>query len=417
VNAPEPELAVVFSPREWADRLVRYITDHGGGRVRLRVVEGRVALEEAFDILLAEDITSFLSPRFVRELKERGRMVIGVYDPDEPTGKQRLVDVGADDVVECGVPPEEFVRRITALVSLRLRAEPSAEPGTRLGHILINGARHAPEADPAAARVIAVGGPPGGCGATEIAIELARQARGRGSTVVLVDADERAPSVAQRLGLPLTPNIRTAAEILFHGAGQLTEVVTPVPAAGFDALPGLGHPNDWHQLRPAEAVEVVKDLARAADQVIVNVGPHLEDLTEVGGPDRFGVARAVVRMAGTVVAVASPTPVGITRLLDWLADLKHTAPRRAAHIIVNKAPEGAFAQSEIAGEIRRTFVPATLHFVPFDPKVEAAAWRGDLVKAGPFVKAVGHAARPLLADPISSRSATAAGVLRKARAT
>ena len=37
----EPELAVVYSPREWANRVVRHITDHGGGRVRLRVVDRR----------------------------------------------------------------------------------------------------------------------------------------------------------------------------------------------------------------------------------------------------------------------------------------------------------------------------------------------------------------------------------------
>ena len=41
----EPELAVVYSPREWANRVVRHITDHGGGRVRLRVVDRRAWAE------------------------------------------------------------------------------------------------------------------------------------------------------------------------------------------------------------------------------------------------------------------------------------------------------------------------------------------------------------------------------------
>jgi MinD-like ATPase involved in chromosome partitioning or flagellar assembly len=302
------------------------------------------------------------------------------------------------------------------LMALQPSAPPTPPSDPRLSHLLTSKARQAPEPDPVAGRVMAVGGPPGGCGATEIAIELARFARVRGSTVVLVDADDRAPSVAQRLGLPLTPNIRTAAEVLFHDEMRLPDVVTPVPHGGFDALPGLGNPGDWAHLRPQEAVEVVRELAQAADQVVVNVGPHLEDLTQLGGPDRFGLARAVLRSAGTIVAVTAPSPVGIARLLDWLADLKEIAPRRAAHVIVNKAPDDAYARSEIAGEIRRTYVPASLHFVPPDPKVEAAAWRGDLVKAGPFTKAVGHAARTLLPDT-AGRPAAAGGVLRRLRAT
>jgi MinD-like ATPase involved in chromosome partitioning or flagellar assembly len=416
----EPELAVVFSPREWADRVVRFITDHGGGRVRLRVVEGRVALEESFDVLIAEDITSFLSPRFVRELKEQGRAVLGVFDPDEPTGKQRLVDAGVDDVVECEAPSEEFVRRVTTLMSLR--ATPAESPTFGIGPVqaAVRGTQQAAEADEVPNGIVAVGGPAGGCGATEIAIELARSSRAAGATVVLVDADDRAPSVAQRLGLPLTPNIRTAAEVLFHGEGQLPDVVIPVPQGGFDVVAGLGNPGDWAQLWPAEAVEVVKELAEVADQVIVNVGSQLEDLAAVGGPERFRLSRSMLRAAGTVVAVGAPSPVGITRLLGWLADVRTIAPRRAAHLVVNRAPDGAFARTEIAAEITRTYLPSSLHFVPHDPRVEAAAWRGELVRSGPFTKAVGHVARSLLPTPDVERSLPAGRgprALRRLRST
>jgi MinD-like ATPase involved in chromosome partitioning or flagellar assembly len=417
----EPELAVVFSPREWADRLVRYVTDHGGGRIRLRVVEGRVALEELFDVLVAEDITSFLSPRLVRELEERGTVVLGVYDPAEPTGRQRLVDMGVDDVVPCDAESEEFVRRITMLAALKeaapvreLRPEPASNG--RLTHSPVEPAQE-PAAEGGHRSVVAVGGPPGGCGATEIAIELARAARAGGGTVVLVDADDRAPAVAQRLGLPLTPNIRTAAEVLFHEPGRLADVLSPVRLGGFEVLPGLGHPRDWAQLRAPEAADVVAELATAADHVVVNVGPSLEDLTEVGGPERHGLTRAVLRNADVVVAVAAPTPVGIARLLDWLADLRELAPRKAAHVVVNKAPYGDFARSEIAGEIRRTYTPASLHFVPADPRVETAAWRGEMVKPGPFTKGVAHLARWVLPAHAPRALPFPARALRRLRAT
>jgi MinD-like ATPase involved in chromosome partitioning or flagellar assembly len=284
---------------------------------------------------------------------------------------------------------------VTTLMSLRAAALDPLVSGLRLSQPTAYGAHQATDAEEVPNGIVAVGGPPGGCGATEIAIELARSVRARGATVVLVDADDRAPSIAQRLGLPLTPNIRTAAEVLFHGEGRLPDVVVPVPRGGFDVVAGLGHPGDWAQLWPAEAVEVVKELAEVTDQVIVNVGSQLEDLAAVGGPERFRLSRSMLRAAGAVVAVAAPSPVGITRLLDWLADVRTVAPRRAAHIVVNKAPDGGFARTEIAGEITRTYLPASLHFVPHDPRVEAAAWRGELVKPGPFTRAVGPLARPL----------------------
>ena len=119
----EPELAVVYSPREWANRVVRHITDHGGGRVRLRVVDRRVCLEEEFDVLIAEDVTSFLDDRFVKELRGRGRRILGVYDPAEPTGKERLLELGVDDVIESTAPAEDFVRSIG-----RIRPARAPEP-------------------------------------------------------------------------------------------------------------------------------------------------------------------------------------------------------------------------------------------------------------------------------------------------
>ena len=123
----EPELAVVYSPREWANRVVRHITDHGGGRVRLRVVDRRVCLEEEFDVLIAEDVTSFLDGRLVLELRRRGRQILGVYDPKEPTGKERLLELGVDDVIEDSAPAEEFVRKIGRLLPLTPRMTPTAE--------------------------------------------------------------------------------------------------------------------------------------------------------------------------------------------------------------------------------------------------------------------------------------------------
>ncbi|HLI57015.1 MAG TPA: hypothetical protein VKY26_08270 [Actinomycetota bacterium] len=426
----EPELAVVYSPREWANRVVRHITDHGGGRVRLRVVDGRVALEEGYDVLLAEDVTSFLTHRTVQELHHRGRGVLGVYDPEEPTGKERLLELGVDEVIEASASADEFVQAVNRIGRARPAARAYPAGGTpadggltggrlagdalsRSGLPALAGAEAGLHPGVAAAGdarreaalrrprpggwLWAVGGPPGGCGASEVAIELARHLRRRGQSVVLVDAGEVAPALAQRLGLPPIPNLRTAIDALVHGSGQLPDTLAPVPAGGFSVLAGLVNPADWAQVRAPEAADVAAELRRTHAHVVVNVGPFLEDLTRFGGPDRYGLTRSMIGAADVLVGVGLASPVGVARLLGWVGDAVGLAPGKPLHLAVNKAPSrgpaGRFVRSEVEAELRRSYEPASLQFLPYDEAVEKAAWRGELVAPGPFTRAVGDLVR------------------------
>lgn len=407
-----PELAVVYSPREWANRVVRHVTDHGGGRVRVRVVDGRVALEESYDVLLAEDVTSFLTHRTVQELHRRGRAVLGVFDPEEPTGKDRLVELGVDEVIEATASADDFVQAVSRVARARpaLPSPGSGSPPGRTGSPPMAGAErrlHAGVAAAGDARRDApgplrprpggwqwvVGGPTGGCGASEVAIELARLLRRRGQSVVLVDAGEVAPALAQRLGLPPIPNIRTAIDALVHGAGQLADTLVPVPAGGFSVLAGLVNPADWAQVRAPEAADVAAELKGTHAHVVVNVGPFLEDLTRLGGPDRFGLTRAMIGGADALIGVGVASPVGVARLLSWVGDAVGLAPGKPLHLAVNKAPgkgpAARFVRAEVEAELRRSYEPASLHFLPYDESVERAAWRGELVSPGPFTKAMG----------------------------
>lgn len=389
----EPELAVVFSPREWADRVVRHMTDHDACRVRLRVLEGRVVLQEEFDLLLIDDITSFLNLRLVQELHRRRRGILGVYDPGEPTGRNRLLELGVDDVIECSASSEEFVRRAAfaptasdidhELAQITAGVTPNVDGGDCL--------------DPAPRGLVtAVGGPAGGCGATEVAVELARAAADRGQTSVLVDADDLSPSVAQRLGLPLVPNVQSAVEALLHRSVHLTDALGVAPSGDFYVLAGLANPSDWSQIRALEVAVLIQELAALSNHVIMNVGSQLEDLTRFGGPDRYGLSRGTIEIADQIVGVSAPTPVGVARLHAWLAQLGELLPTKPTHLVINKASDSSFIAAEIAAEIHRTYIPATLHFLPFDSRVEAAAWRGELVKAGAFKRAVARAAVSIL---------------------
>jgi len=132
----------------------------------------------------------------------------------------------------------------------------------------------------------------------------------------------------------------------------------------------------------------------------VNVASRLEDVGR-GGRSRYGISRAVVSEASVLVGVGPATPVGVTRLLGWVTDVRAMNPGAPVYLVVNRAPRDAFRRAELEQEIRRTFEPERVSFLPHDPRVEAAAWSGDIVAYGPYIKAVGEVA-VTIAPPASS---------------
>ena len=166
-------------------------------------------------------------------------------------------------------------------------------------------------------------------GASEVALALACAAADRGRRVVLVDADDAGPSLAQRLGVSPYPNLRSAVDAVEHRAGDLTRALVPV-RRGALLLPGLASSQDWMHLRPAEVLAVVARLRLLADVVITDVGDGIEDLSGWGGPARHGVGRALIvrdlqtlavgygSVVGDVSALlARPWPWAIYRVAGW----------------------------------------------------------------------------------------------------
>lgn len=379
----EPQVAMAASPRDWALRLHRHLADHGGARVRATVLHPHDALAERYDVLVVDDTTSFLSHRLLAELRRAGRQVLGVYDPDEPGGKGELAELGVDAVLPATADTAEFLDAIVGLSAEAVHPDGGWEEGPQ---------PPAPPRVPVPSRTIrgritVVAGPPGGCGATEVAVALAAAVGRRGEPCVLVDADEVAPCVAQRLGLRAYPNLRAAVDAVEQLDGSVGEALVPVPAGHFWALPGLARATDWCEVRPNEVVEVARALARPHVHVVVNVGHRVEDLAGAGGVARYGCTRALLGAADAVVGVGAASPVGVARLLDWTADVRglSAAP---LHLLLNNAPASRFKRGEVEAELRRSVVPASLTFAPSDRRVETAGWSCTVVAPGPFTRAV-----------------------------
>lgn len=372
-----PAAALVLSPREWATRLHRHAADHGGIRVSARVLRAEDALTEPYDVLVIDDITSFFSRRLVEAVHRQGRRVLGVFDEeDAKEARGRLLSAGVDGIIEAGALSDEFVRRIAETAD-----------GVMVRHVV------APAHSRPDVRVIVVGGPYGGTGSTEVAIGLARALVGR-VRVALVDADDAAPSVAQRLGLPVTPNLRTAVDSVRRDEdldGRIQQV------GDLGIVPGIPSPRDWHELRSEDVLEMFDVMAGVVDVIVVDIASGIEDGPGVG---RFRLARAMLARADVLVGVGVPTPVGTTRLVDWLAGTRTINGTAPVHLVMNRTPAGRFVKGQVAEELQRVFAPANLVFLPTDRRVEFASWQGAAVAGGPFVRAVESLARHIAREPV-----------------
>lgn len=365
----ETELALAASARSWAGRLHRFLTDHGGARVRAVVMSPDQATEEIYDALLIDDVCSFLTPRLVEQVRLRGRLVVGVFDGgDGADAKRRLLDCGVDDVVEADATPDEFLQVVSAarrLVPVSVAPRPSA---VRDPH----------------GEVVVVGAPPGGCGASEIGLELAAFLG-----TPLVDADDLAPSLAQRRAVGLHPNLRTAIDLVHHRSGDVREAMTE--AVDLSLLAGLAAGEDWAQLHAGEVEAVIHEIASVFAQVVVNIGSGLERAEF--GEGRFDLGRRLLAFADLIVAVGLPTPVGVTRLARWVEEASGLNDAARIRIVVNRMPRSGFQRSEVASELQRLFPGKSIDFVPDDQRVIEAAWAGTRVPRGPFRRALARIAR------------------------
>ena len=387
----EPEVALVFSPEAWVEGLHRHLTDHGGARVRQVIVDPTLAFDEDYGTLVVSHRWPGLTRTFVDAVHRRHRRLLGVFDPDEPPGREFLVSLGADRVLPSDASMAEFVDAFNALEP----QVPHPAPSVAALEAAVRGQQptRSPNGDrPRRWRLIAVGGTPG-AGASELAIGLTAALRGQRQRAVLVDTDEVVPSIAQRLGLPIEPNLRSAIEAVEYGMGDVDATIVRA-ARELDVLTGLPNVGAWSQVRPSEVLDVVEAIGCAGRHVVANFGSRLEDVGR-GGRNRYGISRSVVSEASDVIGVAPATPVGVTRVLGWIAEVRALNPAAPVHLAINRAPRDGFRRAEIEHEIRRTFEPESLVFLPHDARVEAAAWSGTLVASGPYAKAVAEVAAKL----------------------
>lgn len=351
-----PDIAMAASARDWPDRLHRFLLDHGGGRVVERVMAADQATAMTFDVLLIDDVCSFLSPRLISLVKQSGSEVIGVYLPEDGSdAKRRLLECGISDVIEAEATPEEFLAKVRA--ALAHRAIPPA-----------------PEV-PASSEAFRIGvtGPCEGVGITEVSIALSH-ALSRSLETVLVDLDPAWPSVAQRLDLPLHPNIRTAIDHALHRPDRLAEAFHEM--GRLSVVGGRADGGQGLEISRPDALMLLDAVGATAEVLVCDVGPMGE------------LSSALAREFDTLMVVGTATPVGVARQIRTISAVLTRNPGASLVAVANNTARGGFRRSELVGEIGRALPDVPVMTLPFDPSLQDAAWNGTPAGKGRFSKSV-----------------------------
>jgi MinD-like ATPase involved in chromosome partitioning or flagellar assembly len=313
------------------------------------------AVHDEYDVLLIDDVCSFLTPRLVQRLREQGREVVGVYSPDDgPDAKRRLLECGVTDVIEADASADEFLATAAAILAHRRIAVPDSprvSPTFRIG-VLGSGA---------------------GTGVTEVSIALASHLASRRSAV-LVDLNQVWPGIAQRLDLSLHPNLRTAVDLAHHSPGRLPEAIHQ--SQDLAVVAGLANPDAGQEVSLHELRGLLEDLGTHGYEFLVaDLGSVVGDST----PWSLDF--------GMLVVVGTANPVGLTRLVRTVQRLL-SGPHQDILVAVNRVPAGGHRQSEIRSELHRSLAGTPVVLLPGDPRIESAAWNGVVTDSGRFNRAM-----------------------------
>ena len=331
----------------------------------------------------------------VDRLRQMGVLSVGLAAPED-TG--RVAALGVDAVVDQAGGTHAVLAALTGVRDLPPPPPPPEEPQAADGVL------------------VTVWGTTGAPGRTTLAVNLAH-ALTRHGTVGLVDADTRAPSVAQVLGLvDESSALALAVRAATQGRLDAATLDRSFPRVGQVAvMTGLTRPDRWREA-PAAGLEVVLERARARfGFTVVDVAggwePEAPGFDSAFAPARDGAQLAALRLADVVVVVGAADPVGIHRLISLLAERPRTQGREVVVVTGVRPSVGGPAPDRAVREALARFAGvADPELVNDDrPGLDAALMAGEYLAVtaprSPALAGIEELARVVAGAPVSRRAA------------
>ncbi len=351
-------LAVTGAP--WEADVVRRAEQAPGIRIVRRCVDiadvmGAAASGQARAVLLAEDLPRLTSDA-VAALHARRIVVLALVDPSDngaPSGAEdRLARMGIERILPADVSGEDLGRAITDAVD---SGPPTTVSHFAGGFVPVPPGATPPERhyDPSGkGRLLAVWGPTGAPGRSTVAVGLASELSARQIPTLLADADVYGGSVAQMLGI-LDETSGLAAAARSAGSGSLDVELLARHARGVAdyllVLTGLSRADRWTELRPTALESVWSTARQLAPCTVVDVSFCIESDEEISfdtlAPRRNGATLATLEEADEVIVVGTADPIGLTRLIRSLHELRAMVPSATTRVVVNRVRSGSLGSS------------------------------------------------------------------------
>lgn len=271
-------VATVLTANPWEEDFVAFARDGAGLRVVARAYEPEEVIRRAPDIVVVGSETSWISPTHVRAWRRRGIKVLGLHPPGDGPGRELFHLGGADAILPETTSMVGLFRVVQALSVVESSA---VSEGT----------------------LVAVTGPRGAPGRTEMALALALGAADRHRTL-LVDLDP--PSIGIRLGLGPRPTLLDALDEVRTGGG-MPPVRRVGPLSILTGVQGgpLAAPLRW---------ELIRASLDSFDLVIADLGPWPQ-------------SDAILRKSSTAILVCDASPTGMVRARTLVQDWAGPTPR------------------------------------------------------------------------------------------
>lgn len=237
-------------------------------------------------------------------------------------------------------------------------------------------------------KIVVVWGTGGAPGRSTISANIGHQLSRRGRDITLVDADTRAPSLGQILGIELDGSGLAAATSLRQRGVLDSHALKGLRYEAEDRLfflSGLTRSDRWRQLSPDSVCEVLRRLATLGHVVIDLCAGHSDDdpsqLTFV--PSREDINLDVIRLADHLIIVARADAIGLTRLGQLVADCSDL-DISIDLIVINRTRQAAAGMHplETVQSVLHTICPHIPHVLIEDcPDVDRAVLQATSVSS------------------------------------
>ena len=300
----------------------------------------------------------------VERLEEAGMHTLVVSSAIEEFGPARVV------------PPDKtaILNRVAAVIS-KAASTSLATPSTE------SDKQESGEETPLG-KIVVITSPIGSPGRTTLAAGIAGALAQRHS-VLLIDADITAPSVAMTLGLDdFGAGIAAAARLADRGALDQMELDLIVEeSAGFKVLTGLNRAHRWQEVPGGTISRILEVAATMFEWVVVDIAARTDpdESGTVFGPASDDVLEAILNNCDHQVLVGRADPIAIRRLLAAYGDEADRGPKPDTVAVTGTGVIPGMRERHV-GDVVARFAHAKIVGIDFDAEGIAQA----LLEARPY---------------------------------